>query len=1450
MKKLFTLKVTLVNLALVLWTTATFAQSISTGVVTPSSICAGTTASVAFSTTGTFPDPTTYTVELSDPTGDFSTPTVIGSGITTPISATIPAATVAGSAYKIRVITTTPAVTGSESAALNVSIPPTTPSVSDVSYNEGDTPAALTATGTALKWYSAATGGTGSATAPTPTTTAAGTQNYWVTQTIGVCESPRAQITVTVSACTPPAAPTVANISYTVGDTPAALTATGTALKWYSAATGGTGSATAPTPTTTTAGTQNFWVTQTVGACESPRAQITVTVSACTPPAAPSVANVSYTVGDTPAKLTASGTALKWYSAATGGTGSATAPTPTTTTAGTQNFWVTQTVGACESPRAQITVTVSACTPPAAPTVANVSYTVGDTPAKLTASGTALKWYSAATGGTGSATAPTPTTTTAGTQNFWVTQTVGACESPRAQITVTVSACTPPAAPTVANISYTVGDTPAKLTATGTALKWYSAATGGTGSATAPTPTTTTAGTQNFWVTQTVGACESPRAQITVTVSACTPPAAPTVTNISYCKDASTVALTASGTNLKWYTTATGGTGSATAPIPSSAIVGTKSYYVSQTVGPCESARAKIDVIIKETAAPVVVSPVIYCLNETATALTATGTGLKWYNTATSTTSSGTAPTPATTVAGTKSYFVSQTANGCESEKAEIEVTTRAISNTPTSSMPVVTLCQNEKATALTAVGTTLKWYTVATGGTALTSSPIPNTTAAGSTSYYVSQTTSGSCESLRLKIEVVVKDTPLTPVVTQPDALCVGATATPLSGAAFNWYTSATGNTPLATAPTPSTATAGNTDYYASQKNTYTVGTSTLICESPRAKVTVVVNPTPALATVSAEEFCQEKVDKSYAFSATATAGNTIAWYAAPTGGSPLSAVPTVNLKNPGDATFYAVQVSNKNCESPSRVAKKITVKPLPALPVLTKDFIEYCQFIKADPLSATAQTGAVLNWYGNNATGGSAVPTAPTPSTETGGTTSYYVGQTLNGCIGDRAKIDVRVNTTPKPVTTTYLAYCQGETAPILDAQGYALKWYRTTTGEWQGYPFTPFTEKVEDYSFYVTQTGQVNGCESPKEEIKIHIKAKPSATISGTSTIPFGGTANISLAFTSDGPWTYTLSDSTKGTATSANISIPVKPAVTTTYLVTGVSNACGAGIPLGFAVVNVLVPNITTGNPSVAEVCAGKTFQILYQKSGDFPNDSKFVVQVSTRTDSDSFYSIPSVVNGSSIIATVPDSTAGGTYYVRVTSENPNPDFTRPGTISPIPLKINAIAGATLTGSQTIIVGETAKLSVALSGVGPWEMYLNDGSKDSLIRATTTPMNINVAPAKTTTYTIREVSNACGNATGKGSARVQVDPVLGVEPPITNWVKVYPTIIQNQCLVEFSGQMAEGGATLELIDPSGVIHQKKHTKSQFNELDFTGLSSGIYLIRIENGSLSKVHRVLKP
>ncbi len=257
----------------------------------------------------------------------------------------------------------------------------------------------------------------------------------------------------------------------------------------------------------------------------------------------------------------------------------------------------------------------------------------------------------------------------------------------------------------------------------------------------------------------------------------------PTVSNVFYCPSTTanplTATATAGGTLNWWGTNSTGGTSSATAPTPSTAVNGTTDYYVSQTVGACESPRAMITVTIGPLPPPVVTTNVTYCLNTTASPLTAVGvpsSTLNWYGTdSIGGTASATPPTPTTNVADTIIYYVSQTVSGCESPRAPLAVIT---TNPPAGPLTTnATYCQNDVSTALVATalsGNTLNWYgTNATGGTASATAPVPSTTAAGVTTYYVSQS-NGNCEGPRSPITVTVNPAPAVTFTASDTISCV----------------------------------------------------------------------------------------------------------------------------------------------------------------------------------------------------------------------------------------------------------------------------------------------------------------------------------------------------------------------------------------------------------------------------------------------------------------------------------------------------------------------------------------------------------------------------------------------------------------------------------------------------------------------------------------------------
>jgi len=113
-----------------------------------------------------------------------------------------------------------------------------------------------------------------------------------------------------------------------------------------------------------------------------------------------------------------------------------------------------------------------------------------------------------------------------------------------------------------------------------------------------------------------VEGCVSTAVTATINLSA-TP--APIIQPQTFCANATVANLVATGTNLQWYAAATGGTA-----LDSIAILTTGTYYVSQTIGTCESVRTAVVVTISPQVNPTFTQIASTCSGSNLTALPAT----------------------------------------------------------------------------------------------------------------------------------------------------------------------------------------------------------------------------------------------------------------------------------------------------------------------------------------------------------------------------------------------------------------------------------------------------------------------------------------------------------------------------------------------------------------------------------------------------------------------------------------------------------------------------------------------------------------------------------------------------------------------------------------------------------------------------------------------------------
>ena len=182
------------------------ANSITTGTISPTTYCSGASVNVPFTITGTFTSGNIFTAQLSDASGNFASPVSIGTlnSITAgTINATIPLATATGTAYRIRVVSNNPVITGANNSS-NISInaiPSITGTTPGSRCGTGTVTLGATASAGTINWYANSTGGSSLGTGTSFTTPSISeTTIYWVDATNNGCTTPiRTAVTATIS---------------------------------------------------------------------------------------------------------------------------------------------------------------------------------------------------------------------------------------------------------------------------------------------------------------------------------------------------------------------------------------------------------------------------------------------------------------------------------------------------------------------------------------------------------------------------------------------------------------------------------------------------------------------------------------------------------------------------------------------------------------------------------------------------------------------------------------------------------------------------------------------------------------------------------------------------------------------------------------------------------------------------------------------------------------------------------------------------------------------------------------------------------------------------------------------------------------------------------------------------------------------------------------------------
>ncbi|WP_347343848.1 gliding motility-associated C-terminal domain-containing protein [Flavobacterium sp. LC2016-01] len=250
------------------------------------------------------------------------------------------------------------------------------------------------------------------------------------------------------------------------------------------------------------------------------------------------------------------------------------------------------------------------------------------------------------------------------------------------------------------------------------------------------------------------------------------------------------------------------------------------------------------------------------------------------------------------------------------------------------------TICSGTSTTltATTVAGTTLAWYNSASSTTALaTGNTYVTPSLTANTTYYIGVARAGSCEGNNRVAVVVNVSNPVAPAISSSGTAVCSSGATqqttlslinPIPGTTYNWYSTSSGGTILASGNSYSpTVPIGTTSFYVEA----VIGS----CISPtRAQVDVVSNPVPAVATALTQSVTIQSGQNATLSATTSEAGVTLNWYDVATGGTAI-ATNTSTFTTPiltATKTYYVeTQSAAGGCVSASRVPITVNVITTP---------------------------------------------------------------------------------------------------------------------------------------------------------------------------------------------------------------------------------------------------------------------------------------------------------------------------------------------------------------------------------------------------------------------------------------------------------------------------------------------------------------------------------------
>ena len=964
----------------------------------------------------------------------------------------------------------------------------------------------------------------------------------------------------------------------------------GTTFSWtaiQSGATGatfGTGASIAQSLTTTgnIAGTVTYTITSALNGCSGNPVNVVISVKPkpiiTATPSSQDICSENATAIALSSNVT--GTSFSWTAVQSGATGASSGAgafiaqnlTATGTSAGTVTYTVTPTANGCTGSSVNIVVSVKPkpilTATPTSQIICSGNATAISLSGNLT--GTTFSWTAAQSGATGATSGTgnsisqnlTATGNTDGTVTYTITPAVNGCSGNPVNVIISVK---PKPFVTATPSSQTIcsGDATAialSSNVTGTSFSWIAAqsgatgATSGTGTSIAQnlTATGTSTGTVTYTAIPTANGCSGNPINIVISVKP-KPVVTATPTSQSICSgNAIAIALTSNlpGTSFSWTAAQTGSTGATSGTGPSIAqnltatgnTAGTTTYTITPVLNGCSGNPVNVVVSVKPT--PVVIatpSSQTLCSGDgTAIVLSSnvTGTSFSWIavqsgaigatsGTGTSITQNLTATS---TSAGTVTYTVTPTTNGCAGNSVNIVITVKPRPAVIATTVNQTICSGNSTAITLTSnlPGTTFSWTAAQSGSTGATSGSgaaiSQNLTATGISAGTVTYTitpTLNACSGNPVNVVISVKPKPVVTATPASQTICSGeaasiALSSNVTGASFSWITVQSGATGALSGTGASIAQNLSATGTSVGTVTYTVTPTTDGCTGDPVNIVITVKPKPIVtATPTSQTICSGEAS-AITLSAN-LAGTTFTWIASQSGvtgatsGSGAFMVQnlTATGTSAGIVTYMITPTLNGCLGNPVNVVVSVNPKPT----IATIDPKTLCSGQQAYINFSGLMSG--FTWTNDNiaiglslfgSATGNTLSFTPTNNTNGQLTATITITPLANNCIGDPQSFTITIPKAVKTSTPLPQQICSGaktqEVSSTASEPGATFKWSATATGV-SGY-ISNGTGNIPAQTLYATGSnlGKVvfkvwavlNDCEGPTEDYTVNVVPSP--------------------------------------------------------------------------------------------------------------------------------------------------------------------------------------------------------------------------------------------------------------------------------------------------------------------------------------------------------------------